>query len=64
LETSISAMAATLGNVGPGLGGVGPALNYDWLPGAGKLLLIICMWLGRLELFTVLMIFSPYFWRR
>ncbi len=63
LETSISAVAATLGNVGPGLGGVGPASNYAWLPGAGKLLLIICMWLGRLELFTVLMVFWPHFWR-
>ena len=64
LETSLSAVAATLGNVGPGLGGVGPALNYAWLPGAGKILLIICMWLGRLELFTVLMIFLPRFWQR
>ena len=64
LETAISAVAATLGNVGPGLGGVGPALNYAWLPAAGKVLLIICMWLGRLELFTVFMIFSPRFWRR
>ena len=64
LETSLSAVAATLGNVGPGLGGVGPALNYAWLPWAGKLLLIICMWLGRLELFTVFMIFLPAFWRR
>ena len=64
LETSISAVAATLGNVGPGLGGVGPGSNYAWIPGAGKLLLIICMWFGRLELFTVFMIFSPHFWRR
>ena len=64
LETSLSAVAATLGNVGPGLGGIGPTLNYVWLPGAGKVLLIICMWLGRLELFTVLMIFTPHFWRR
>jgi len=64
LETSISAVAATLGNVGPGLSGVGPALNYAGLPGVGKVILIICMWLGRLELFTVFMIFSPYFWRR
>ena len=64
LETSLSAVAATLGNVGPGLGKVGPALNYAWLPGAGKVILISCMWLGRLELFTVLMIFSPRFWRR
>ena len=63
LETAISAVAATLGNVGPGLGGVGPGLNYAWLPGAAKAILIICMWLGRLELFTVFMIFSPRFWK-
>jgi len=63
LETAVSAVAATLGNVGPGLGGVGPSLNYAWLPGAAKVILIICMWLGRLELFTVLMIFSPRFWQ-
>ena len=63
LETSISAVAASLGNVGPGLGGVGPSANYAWLPGAAKVILIICMWLGRLELFTVFMIFSPRFWQ-
>jgi len=63
LETAISAVAASLGNVGPGLGGVGPALNYALLPGAAKVILIICMWLGRLELFTVLMIFFPRFWK-
>ncbi len=63
LETAISAVAATLGNVGPGLGGVGPTLNYAWLPDAAKVILIICMWLGRLELFTVLMIFAPRFWK-
>jgi len=63
LETSISAVAATLGNVGPGLGGVGPGSNYALLPGAAKFILIICMWLGRLELFTVIMIFSPRFWK-
>ncbi len=63
LETSLSAVAATLGNVGPGLGAVGPSLNYAWLPGAGKVTLIICMWLGRLELFTVFMIFFPHFWK-
>lgn len=63
LETAISAVAATLGNVGPGLGGVGPALNYASLPGAVKVILIMCMWLGRLELFTVFMIFSPRFWQ-
>ena len=63
LETAISAVAATLGNVGPGLGGVGPGSNYAWLPGAAKVILIMCMWLGRLELFTVFMIFSPRFWK-
>ena len=63
LETAISAVAATLGNVGPGLGGVGPTLNYASLPGAAKVILIMCMWLGRLELFTVFMIFSPRLWR-
>jgi len=63
LETAISAVAATLGNVGPGLGSVGPSANYAWLPDAAKVILIICMWLGRLELFTVFMIFSPRFWK-
>ena len=63
LETAISAVAATLGNVGPGLGGVGPISNYAGLPGPAKFILIICMWLGRLELFTVIMIFSPRFWK-
>ncbi len=63
VETAISAVAATLGNVGPGLGGVGPDSSYAWLPGAAKVILTICMWLGRLELFTVLMIFSPRFWK-
>ena len=63
LETAISAVAATLGNVGPGLGGVGPIESYASLPGAAKIILIMCMWLGRLELFTVFMIFSPRLWR-
>jgi len=63
LETAISAVAATLGNVGPGLGEVGPISNYAGLPNPAKFILIICMWLGRLELFTVIMIFSPRFWR-
>jgi trk system potassium uptake protein TrkH len=63
IETAVSAVAATLGNVGPGLGGVGPSLNYALLPAAAKSILIICMWLGRLELFTVLMLFSPRLWR-
>jgi len=63
LETSVSAVATCMANCGPGLGAVGPALNYAWLPDPGKVILIICMWLGRLELFTAIMIFSPRFWK-
>jgi trk system potassium uptake protein TrkH len=63
IETAVSAVAATLGNVGPGLGEVGPYFNYASLPGAAKFILIMCMWLGRLELFTVLMMFSPRLWK-
>jgi trk system potassium uptake protein TrkH len=63
LETSISAVAATLGNVGPGLGAVGPMSNYADLAGPAKAVLTICMWLGRLELFTAIMMFSPRFWK-
>jgi trk system potassium uptake protein TrkH len=63
VETAISAVAATLGNVGPGLGLVGPDFNYAWLPSAAKVILIMCMWFGRLELFTVFMMFSRHFWK-
>ncbi|NIP55025.1 MAG: TrkH family potassium uptake protein, partial [Aliifodinibius sp.] len=58
-----SAVAATLGNVGPGLGGVGPTSSYAGLTDPVKVVLTICMWLGRLELFTAIMIFSPRFWK-
>jgi trk system potassium uptake protein TrkH len=63
IETAISAVATCQANCGPGLGAVGPASNFAWLPGAAKAILIMCMWLGRLELFTVFMIFSPRFWK-
>jgi trk system potassium uptake protein TrkH len=59
LITSMSAVAATLGNVGPGLGSVGPTVTYTGIPDAGKLLLALCMWLGRLEIFAGLMLFFP-----
>jgi trk system potassium uptake protein TrkH len=64
LETSMGAVAATLGNIGPGIGGVGPALNYAEIHAVGKWYLSFLMLVGRLELFTVLVIFSPMFWRR
>jgi trk system potassium uptake protein TrkH len=63
-ETSVGAVAATLGNIGPGIGGVGPALNYAEIHTVGKWFLSFLMLVGRLELFTVLVLFSPIFWRR
>jgi len=61
--TALSSVAATLGNVGPGLGLVGPTANYLCIPALGKVVLIICMLVGRLELFTVLVLFAPSFWK-
>lgn len=63
-DTAIGAVAATLGNIGPGIGKVGPALNYADIQVLGKWYLSFLMLVGRLELFTVLVLFSPMFWRR
>jgi len=63
LQTSLSAVATCMANCGPGLGAVGPSSNFAFLPAAAKSILIVTMWLGRLELFTIFMIFSPRFWR-
>lgn len=60
--TSVGAAATSLGNVGPGIGGVGPMYNFAYIPDPGKWLLALLMLLGRLELFTILMMFSPHFW--
>ncbi len=62
--TSIGAVATCLGNVGPGLGDVGPVDNFASLPAVSKWILAFLMLLGRLELFTVLILFSPYFWNK
>jgi len=62
--TSFAAVAATIGNIGPGLGMVGPTDNYVHIPVLGKWLLILCMLLGRLEIYTVLVLFVPEFWRK
>jgi len=61
--TAVGAMATSLGNVGPGIGEVGPVDNFAWLSPSVKLFLCFVMLLGRLELFTILVLFSPYFWR-
>lgn len=61
---AISAVATSLGNVGPGLGQFGPAGSFSEMPDAGKWVLSLLMLMGRLELFTVALIMTPYFWRR
>ncbi len=63
LVTAIGAVAATLGNVGPGLGMVGPTGSYAAVPPVGKWILSACMVLGRLEVFTVFVLFTPDLWR-
>ena len=62
--TAFTAAASSLGNVGPGLGTVGPMENYGHLPGPAKGLLSFCMFLGRLEYFSMLLLFLPSFWKK
>jgi trk system potassium uptake protein TrkH len=62
--TSFAAVVACIGNVGPGLGGVGPTDNYAQIPVLGKWVLTFCMLLGRLEIYTILVLFVPEFWRK
>jgi len=64
LVTSISAVAAAIGNIGPGFNLVGPVGNYAEIPAMGKWLLIWCMLLGRLEIYTVIIFLVPEFWRK
>ena len=61
--SSIGASAASLGNVGPSLGDFGPVLTYTTMPAGGKIWCSFLMLVGRLELFTALILFTPYFWR-
>jgi trk system potassium uptake protein TrkH len=64
LITSITAALATLGNIGPGLALVGPSANYAHFPGYITWWLAFAMLAGRLELYTVLLLFTREFWRR
>ncbi len=64
LESSFGAVAATLGNIGPGLGSVGPTDNYAHIPVLGKWILSFFMLAGRLEIYTVLILFTPSFWKK
>ncbi|NHE59619.1 TrkH family potassium uptake protein [Cyclobacterium plantarum] len=63
LITSFGAVATSLGNVGPAIGRVGPVDNFAFFSPFAKLFLSFLMLLGRLELFTILVLFTPYFWR-
>lgn len=62
--TSISAVASAVGNVGPGIADVGPSSSFSQLPTSAKWILSLLMLMGRLELFTVCVLFTPYFWKR
>lgn len=64
MQTSFGAVAASLSNIGPGLGAVGPTDNYSEIPTAGKWVLSLLMLMGRLELYTVLVLFSPSYWKK
>ncbi len=64
LVTAMSSVAATLGNIGPGLGGVGPMQNYAAIPDSGKWVLSLFMMMGRLELYTVVLLLLPETWKR
>ncbi|HEO69903.1 MAG TPA: hypothetical protein ENN80_01470 [Candidatus Hydrogenedentes bacterium] len=63
-QTAATSVAATLNNIGPGLEAVGATMDYHLVPTVGKLFLALCMALGRLELFSILVLFAPAFWRK
>ncbi len=63
LVTSATAAAATLGNIGPGLGAVGPVANYAFFDAPDKALMVLLMWLGRLEIYSIAALFTRSFWR-
>lgn len=63
-ESSIGSVSSCLGNIGPAFGDLGPVSNYASVPAAGKWVLSFYMLLGRLELFTVLILLTPVFWKK
>ena len=63
-ENAVGVAASSLGNVGPAIGDFGPASNYSQLPALGKYWSSFLMLMGRLELFTVLILFTPFFWMK
>ena len=63
-QDAVGASATAISNVGPGIGSVGPSASFAHLPDAAKWVLSFLMILGRLELFTIAILFTPYFWKR
>jgi trk system potassium uptake protein TrkH len=63
-ETSFTAVAACLNNIGPGLGGVGPMENYSMFSWFSKIVLTLSMLIGRLEIYPILLLFTPTVWRK
>jgi trk system potassium uptake protein TrkH len=61
--SSLGAVAATIGNIGPGLGSVGPSGNYAHIPMIGKWVLSFLMLVGRLEIYPVIIFLTPTFWK-
>jgi trk system potassium uptake protein TrkH len=64
LESSATASIATLGSIGPGLKAVGPTLNFAFFEPWQKLVMVLLMWLGRLEIYAILALLTLAFWRR
>jgi len=63
LQTAFTSVAATLNNIGPGLEHVGAVENFAFIPASGKIFLSLCMAMGRLELFSICVLFIPSFWK-
>ena len=64
LETNFTAVAATINNVGPGLSAVGPAGSYAFFSDVSKLVFVFDMLVGRLEVFPMLLLFTPATWKK
>ena len=62
--SSLAVSASTIGNIGPGLGAIGPLYNWGEFPNATKWIVSLGMLLGRLEIFTVIILFSRTYWKR
>ena len=64
VETACSAVISAMSNTGPGFGAIGPASTHAAMPDAAKIYLTVLMLVGRLEVFTVLVLFTRAFWKK